>query len=134
MTVIRLGGASEAHERREVRNMRKTTLMLCALVLALIAVAVPVYADGHGHFRGSIWIGPGWGLWGPWYPYSYYAYPPVVVERQAPAYEQTLPQQEQPFYWYYCKEAKAYYPYVKHCPGGWQKVAPQPPPPPKGEE
>jgi hypothetical protein len=30
-------------------------------------------------------------------------------------------------YWYYCAAAKGYYPYVKECPSGWQKVSPQPP-------
>jgi len=28
-------------------------------------------------------------------------------------------------YWYYCAESKTYYPYVKECPGGWQRVTPQ---------
>ena len=28
--------------------------------------------------------------------------------------------------WYFCDEAKAYYPYVKTCPAGWQQVTPQP--------
>ena len=113
--------------------MKRPMLILLVIVLAVVAVPAPVYADGHVRIRGGIWIGPGWGWWGPWYPYSYYAYPPVVIERQAPAYEpqQPLPQQDQPYYWYYCRDAKAYYPYVKHCPGGWEKVAPEPPPPPK---
>lgn len=31
-------------------------------------------------------------------------------------------------WWYYCADAKAYYPYVKQCPGGWLRVAPQPAP------
>jgi hypothetical protein len=30
-------------------------------------------------------------------------------------------------YWYYCEEARAYYPYVRECPGGWMTVVPQPP-------
>ena len=29
-------------------------------------------------------------------------------------------------YWYFCKGSNKYYPYVKECPGGWQKVLPQP--------
>ena len=28
--------------------------------------------------------------------------------------------------WYYCADSKAYYPYVKDCPGGWQRVSPTP--------
>jgi len=41
---------------------------------------------------------------------------------------QSVPQDQAPPAWYYCPESKAYYPYVKECPGGWQQVAPQPPP------
>jgi hypothetical protein len=33
----------------------------------------------------------------------------------------------EPYPWFYCPEAGAYYPYVQQCPGGWQQVAPQPP-------
>src|SRR5215831_359247 len=40
---------------------------------------------------------------------------------------QTAPQSEQASSWYYCKGAKAYYPYVRECPSGWQAV-PQTPP------
>jgi hypothetical protein len=29
-------------------------------------------------------------------------------------------------WWYYCNESGAYYPYAKTCPGGWQRVPPQP--------
>ena len=75
--------------------------------LVLIAASCPVYAHGHGGggFRGSIWIGPGWGPWwgAPYYPYYYE--PPVVIQQQAPVYqyEQQPPQvQEQPYYWYFC--------------------------------
>ena len=29
-------------------------------------------------------------------------------------------------YWYYCRPAKAYYPYVKSCPVDWTPVPPRP--------
>jgi len=32
-------------------------------------------------------------------------------------------------YWYFCNASKAYYPYVRECPSGWQRVTPQPPQP-----
>lgn len=40
-------------------------------------------------------------------------------------------------YWYHCKSPEGYYPYVKTCPGGWDKVPARPPStggsnPPKG--
>lgn len=30
-------------------------------------------------------------------------------------------------FWYYCKGSGAYYPYVRECPDGWQKVSATPP-------
>lgn len=119
--------------------MKKTMLILfVAIAVLLTAGVLPVYAHGHrGGFRGSIWIGPGWGWgwgWGApypyYYPYYYYAAPPVVIPQQPPAYDyeqQAPPTREQPYYWYFCPDAKAYYPYVKQCPGGWKKVVPKPP-------
>jgi hypothetical protein len=91
---------------------------------------------GGGHFRGGIWFGPGWGLWDPFFPfygYPYYPYypsyaPPTVVAPQQPEYIQPVPQPEETSYWYYCRDPKGYYPYVKRCPGGWMKVVPTPPP------
>src|SRR5215467_4067242 len=32
----------------------------------------------------------------------------------------------QPEDYYYCESAKEYYPYVKECPQGWTRIAPQP--------
>ena len=83
-----------------------------------------------------------------YYPPTYYApayYPPVVlapavppVYVEQPQVLQSVPVQPpallnpqeaspQPgTMWYYCNEARAYYPYVKSCPAGWQQVTPQP--------
>lgn len=103
--------------------------------------------SGRNHFGGhanfGVYIGPGFG-W-PWYfgPYysPYYYYPPVVevpsgpqvyVEQDnaavAPAPQSSVPAQQPGSWWYFCQNTKSYYPYVKECPGGWQKVAPQSPP------
>ena len=92
---------------------------------------------GHGgHFSGSIWIGPGWGLWDPffypYYPYYSYPYPyqpPVVIQQEPQEYILPEQQPEETSYWYYCRNPKGYYPYVKTCPGGWLRVAPAPAPP-----
>ena len=119
------------------------------LILALLLLGVGgignAWAD-HGHVRFGVMIGPYWGA--PWhypppayyYP-PYYAYPPVVVQPQAPQVyiEQPAAPAVAPIpappvaaapapvnYWYYCAAAKGYYPYVRECPGGWQKVLPQP--------
>jgi hypothetical protein len=106
-------------------------IKILLLVIALTAVSLPANAHGgRGHVSVGVAIGP---VWYPgWYypPYSYYPpyyYPQVVstepmvyIERDAPA-EQSQGSQG---YWYYCKESKAYHPYVKHCPGGWEKQVP----------
>ena len=42
---------------------------------------------------------------------------------------QTAPQSAQSSFWYYCNDAKAYYPYVRQCPSGWVQVVPQTTPP-----
>jgi len=105
------------------------------------------HSGGHrfsGHANFGVYIGPGFGwpwYYGPYYspyyyPYSYY--PPVVpsgpqvyVEEQnvavAPVPQQGAPAQQPASWWYFCQKTQSYYPYVKECPGGWQKVAPQPP-------
>jgi hypothetical protein len=97
-----------------------------------VGVGVPVWGGG---WWGPGWWGPGWGpWWGPGWGPSTVVVPsggPVTyIERGAegappPAQEQSS------HWWYYCADAKAYYPYVRECPGGWQRVAPQPPPPPR---
>jgi hypothetical protein len=78
----------------------------------------------------GVWLGPYWGPgWGP-----YWGYPPAYYPPYAPAYAapvvvepQTFIQQSAPSYWYYCEDAKAYYPYVRECPTGWLTVVPQAP-------
>ena len=97
---------------------------------------------GHHHgFRssviigGGVWLGPYWDPY--WYPgyYPYYPYEPYVAAPYgaAPvaAEPQTYIEQPAPSYWYYCEAAKAYYPYVRECPGGWLTVAPQAAPEPQ---
>ena len=93
---------------------------------------------GGGHFgghRGGGHVFFGLGYW-PWYypPYyypPYYYYPSTGVgPSSTPLYveqgdEQAAPQSA---YWYYCANSQGYYPYVAQCPGGWQRVRPEPPP------
>ncbi len=91
-----------------------------------VIVSAPV------HFRSRVVI-IGAPFFAPfYYPYPYYYdYPPVAaMPYSSPNYiEQggAAPEQSQG-YWYYCADAKAYYPYVKDCPGGWLRVLPQAPP------
>jgi len=64
----------------------------------------------------------------PYYGYPLY-YPSVVVESPAPlVYREQQPAPASAVnYWYYCAAANGYYPYVRECPSGWQKVSPLPP-------
>ena len=132
-----------------IPNVTKMVRALSVLVLGLFASGSAL-AWGHGpHVRFGVAVGgPLW--WGPgYYPPYYYNYPPpygyapayypaapaapaVYIERgsaaSAPVIQPAPAAQPQVNYWYYCAEAKGYYPYVDSCPGGWQRVSPQPPP------
>ena len=119
--------------------MNKIKLLIAFLLLAAGGVG-NAWADrghGHGHVRFGVMIGPYWGA--PWHypPHYYYPpyYPPVVLQapapqvfiEQAPVAPPASIASAPVSYWYYCAAAQGYYPYVKDCPGGWQKVLPQPP-------
>jgi len=107
-----------------------------ALKIAVVTLALALLGSGnamadHYHHGGprvhfGVMIGPAWSPW--YYPPPVY-YPPVVIERSPPVYveQPAAAPAPQTSYWYFCPEAQGYYPYVKECPGGWQKVLPQPP-------
>ena len=107
---------------------------------------------GHGHVGVFIGAPLFWGLGYSYpyfpYPYSYpypypypypYYYPPYDASATLPPVyveqgdEQAALPPPQSSYWYYCANPPGYYPYVQQCPGGWQRVAPQPPPAPVAE-
>jgi hypothetical protein len=122
----------------EGKIMKAIRTIIALALLSMLGVG-SAWADhrGHGHF--GVFIGPAWGPL--YYPSPYYYpppyYPPVIVERPLPpVYIEQAPPPPPPVvsaepapiaYWYYCAASAAYYPYVKQCPGGWQKVLPQPP-------
>lgn len=109
--------------------MRATRALSVWGILTLACAFTPAQA----HVRVGIAIG----VPGPWYPYAgYYYYPPpyyyppvVTVPSAPPVYiERAAPAHAGPDnYWYYCASAKAYYPYVRQCAGGWTRVSPRPP-------
>ena len=121
---------------------KKTVLALVVLLMGSV-LAESAFARHRHHHGPRISFGIGFGapFYSPFYyaPYPYYPryYPaPVVVERE-PVYVERDPVPAQPAqpqaqpqapagYWYYCSESGGYYPYVKECAGGWQRVAPQP--------
>ena len=112
------------------------------LALGLPAGTVWAYGGGHGgggHFNGGGHFGGrgfyggfyggyfgfpyGYPYWG--YPYDYpYAYPYSYAYTE-PSVTYSAPQQNN--YWYFCKDAHGYYPYVTSCPRGWLRVVPTPP-------
>lgn len=119
-------------------KVQKFLFLILSVLLAGSALAGGRYYGGVG-----IYMGPG-PFWGPplyprpfYYPSPYgygpyYAPAPVVV---VPPTQQVYieqysapvePVHEDRRFWYYCHDSRNYYPYVRECPRGWQKVLPQP--------
>ncbi len=106
------------------------------VLLALCAAALPAHA------RSSVVLGFHFGfpIYGPpayyypppyyYYPAPYYYYPAPVYAAPAPAAPAApaAPSAAPAPSWYYCESSRAYYPYVRECPGGWQQVPASPPP------
>jgi len=128
-------------EEDSVMNRLRTIALLAVVAVAMAASASALAHGGYRHGHGTrvsigfVYGGPYWGYPGYWghpgyyYPYDYYprvvgvpAEPTVYIERG----DGQAPQEPSQGYWYYCPEAKAYHPYVKHCAGPWQRVSPQP--------
>lgn len=118
--------------------MRTLRFSVPALAAALLLAAFTPAADAHGRWRGGVvfHFGYPW-FWWPAVPAWYYpppAYPPVVIERGPITYieradvaeSDEIETREPTHWWYWCPDAKKYYPYVKDCPGGWRRVPPQP--------
>jgi hypothetical protein len=132
-------------------KMKKTICIALAIMTLVLGNALSGYAargghGGHGGGWNGGWhgghggigfsIGPGWGPWWwgyPYYPYyypyyPYYPTPPVAAPQEPEVYVQPESRQEEPGYWYFCKDPEGYYPYVKKCPKGWLRVVPSQPP------
>lgn len=130
----------------------KKSWRIGVVTLAAALAAGSVWAHGYarpyyprstvqfGVYFGDPWLHPAYRYPVPVYwPPVYVAPPaPVVITQPPPVYiEQNVPPQPaapstpaaaslETGYWYYCAQSQAYYPYVKECPHGWQKVAPAP--------
>ena len=120
--------------------MRSAALFAVLLAVAGAIASGPALAS-HGSSRISVGVGFGfgypywgspWGPWGPWgYPYYPYYAAPVVVQQAPVTYiEQNSSAPSSPAadagWWYYCDQSRGYYPYVRECPTGWQRVPPAP--------
>lgn len=112
--------------------MKRISIALLLVVLGSIASG-PALA----HVHGRIGIAIGVPLFWPWYYPPYYS-PPIVVQAPPRVYVRSSPpvyverrrerETDEPSgYWYYCSRPKGYYPYVKHCSRGWERVLPEPP-------
>jgi hypothetical protein len=128
-----LFGLSNANERAIMKSVK--TIGIALVLLGAAAMSGTASAHGHFHHHHGAHVGVFIGApIVPWYyppAYYYYTYPSVVVTEpaQPPVYieQQTAPLSSsalEPGYWYYCHSPEGYYPYIKQCPGGWQKVPP----------
>jgi hypothetical protein len=110
--------------------MKRSQRALAAffMVLGAASFAYSRVAQAHGHV--GVVIGVPLGPW--YYPPAPYYYPPAVYEPSPPVYVEQAPvmaapaPQESVQYYFYCTASKAYYPYVKDCPAGWERVPAQP--------
>jgi hypothetical protein len=92
----------------------------------------------HGGARLSLGFNFGVPVYHSWYPAYYpapvYYYPPayypapvVAAPPAPPVYaERSDVVPESAGTWYYCQDSRAYYPYVRECANGWQRVEAQP--------
>jgi hypothetical protein len=114
--------------------MKMVKVILAFMFLFASTAGNMAWAHG-GHAHVGVYFG-GPVFW-PWYysaPYYGPAYnTTTVITQPAPVYiEQTpgpapaLAPSSSSNSWYYCNNPDGYYPYVKECPAGWQRVAPQP--------
>jgi hypothetical protein len=144
-----------------MKRMPHSMLAVAMVVLATLASSPAMaqhYGYGHGWGGGGgvrLGINVGVPLYWPGYypppyaPYPVYPYPAPVYGYPQPAplspsayVEQGPDQAAAPAQaqgdWYYCADSKSYYPYVRDCAAGWQRVPAQPPvssvppPPPPG--
>jgi hypothetical protein len=134
-----------------MKTLPKTILTFVLMLFGALASGAAMaqhHGHGYGH-SGSVRFGLYFGapFYAPAYypppyygnyPAPYYAYPapvyqvapsspPVYIEQgTAPQAGAPAPAQPQGD-WYYCADSKTYYPYVKECSAGWQRVPAQPP-------
>jgi hypothetical protein len=99
--------------------MKALTRLILAVLLVTAAGAVSARSSVHL----GVHVGPYWGPWWVMPPPIYYSQP-IVVEREAPIIiDQTVAPID---YWFFCRPANAYYPYVRDCPAPWEKVPAKP--------
>jgi len=119
--------------------MNKKRAVLMAMVLAASSASGSTWADrghfggrgfdhgyGGGHHHGGLGWVPGLVLgsalvWAATRPTVVYQEPVRTVIVQEPEPVLVVPPASNQW-WYYCRSAGTYYPYVASCPTGWEKV------------
>jgi hypothetical protein len=140
---------------QHLERVMKVLKIFVAIAVMLVGLAAAVPASAHGYYYGyrGYWYGPSvrfyygapywWG--GTYYygaPYGYWPYgptyvpPPVVTTPAPPVYIERNPEPASPpssvpapgaEWWYLCSNPRGAYPYVRECPGGWERVPAVPP-------
>jgi hypothetical protein len=150
----RIMEAFGSRHREQAMKVLKVFFAVAAMLVGL-AAAAPVAAHGyhyHGprygygpsvrfyygvpYWGGGFYYGAPYGYYGV--PYGYWPYappavvtppaPPVYIERNpdaAPA--PSNPSAPAGEWWYLCANPRGAYPYVRECPGGWERVPAIPP-------
>lgn len=121
--------------------MKRSIFPVICAVFALFSHGALARDGGHWHGGPhvglGVWVGPPVVVGPPFaYPYPYYTYGyavpypyyggPIVREYSDRDREEAAPIDPPKANWYYCPEERAYYPYVKACPKGWEAVPAQP--------
>jgi hypothetical protein len=112
-------------------SMKRILLVLCS---AAALLAGPAFAGTRlslgFHFGVPLYYGPPAYYYPPYYPYYY---PPPVIYAPAPIISAPPPAmverpvQPEAAVWFYCAAERGYYPYVRECPAGWERVPAAPP-------
>jgi hypothetical protein len=147
--IIRLFTSSVFDENIAMKLMKSMLLAVALIGSASADVAWASHGQSHftahrsvqrhggwGHSHGYYWRGGFYGAAWPWFYPWYYGYAVPVFpdslypEPEAPVeYVEMNPAQPPDTsanVWYYCQNPQGYYPYVKSCADGWQKVPVQP--------
>lgn len=114
----------------EVTVKRITPKFAAALLFGLL-LSGSAWPHGHGFPRHHTHVGIAIGIplvAAPWYypAPQIYTNPPVAALPQAYIEMNSRQQQPSGSWWYYCHDPEGYYPYIKECPRGWERVDPQP--------
>jgi len=101
-----------------------------------VNIGIPLF--GPGYLPPYAYPAPAYAYPAPAYAYPApaYSYPAPAYSYPAPAMAAAVPYAQQGYAqaapapqqdWYFCAGSNAYYPYVRECPSGWQRVPAQPP-------